>query len=248
MVEMAFGRCAVVTGAAGGIGRAIALRLAPQVERLVMLDRDEALLQESLASVRAIAHDATMVVVDCTSLDDVTNALADHHSIDILVNGVGSSARERATSFATSSPSLWDFVLQISLHSAMVCARAAIPGMQARRYGRIVNISSEAVYRPAPMMSEYAAAKAGVIGFTRALAVEVAGSGVTVNAIAPGLIRTATLDKVPADIIERARGEIPVGRLGEPEEIAHAVEFLTSPEAGYVTGQTLGVNGGRSFS
>jgi NAD(P)-dependent dehydrogenase (short-subunit alcohol dehydrogenase family) len=241
------GRTAIVTAAANGIGRAVALLLAAESARLILIDIESNRLAETVEEARALGSSVESAVVDCTSHAAVADSFGRFGPVDILVNGVGSSARERSCRFVDSQPEVWDFVHQVTLVTAMLCSRQVVSGMQQRRYGRIVNISSDAALRPPPMTAEYAAAKAGVIGFTRALAAEFGAHGITVNVVAPALISTRTLDVIPRALLESAKAEIPLGRVGTPEEVAYAIAFLASERASFITGQTLAVNGGRSF-
>lgn len=240
-------RTALVTAAAHGIGRAVALGLARQGYRLLLIDRDFDAVNATAKSARAFGMQVDVAIADCTSAAEVAAALTERDDLEILVNAVGGSAREQSCLFADSTPELWLAVHQVSLVSTMLCTRALVPGMQRRGYGRIVNIASDAALRPTARMAEYAAAKAGVIGFTRALASELARHGITANAVAPGLTDTRALDAIPPETLATALAEVPVGRIGTVEEVAHAVMFLASESAGYITGQTIAVNGGRSY-
>lgn len=165
--------------------------------------------------------------------------------VDILVNNVGQSARDRAAPFWHAGADLADFLVSICLHTAMDATREVVPSMRERRFGRIINIASDSAYIGSKSSTAYAAAKAGVIGFTRSLARELAEYRITVNAVAPGYIRTRAMDQLPAKFIEQAIAETPLGTLGSPEDIAHAVSYFASEGAGFVTGQSLIVNGGR---
>lgn len=248
MADQAFtGRHALVTAAAQGIGRAIAIGLAAGGCRLTLIDIEGDPLDVTAQQLREAGAEIDTLRIDCTDADAVATALDGQGPFDILINGIGSSARERSSLFDESKPEVWDFVHDVTLKSAMLCSRAVLPMMRARRYGRIVNISSDAALRPTSKMAEYAAAKAGVIGFTRAIASEFGAHGITCNAIAPGLIRTRALDAIPSSTLETAQREIPVGRLGIPEDVAFAALFLADERSGFVTGQTIAVNGGRSY-
>lgn len=240
-------RLAVITAAAHGIGRAVALGLAHDGCRLLLIDQDREALARTLEDVAAVGTQAHSMIIDCTSQADVEKSLRGIDDVAILINGVGGSARQRSCAFVDSSPELWLHVHQVSLVSAMLCARALVPAMQRRQYGRIVNIASDAALRPTAKMAEYAAAKAGVIGFTRALATELAPFGITANAVAPGLTATRAIEQIPPETLHTALADVPLGRVGTAEEVAHAVRFLAAEEAGYITGQTVAVNGGRSY-
>jgi acetoacetyl-CoA reductase/3-oxoacyl-[acyl-carrier protein] reductase len=241
------GRLAVVTGGAGGIGRACAQALAQEGARIALIDRDEVALGELTADLRGRGIDATPVRANLTSLDSIVEATREIErqagSIDILVNNVGQSGRERACYFTESDLSTFEFLLDINLRMTVWASRQVIGAMKARGWGRIINIASEAAFTGGPRSWDYAAAKAGVIGFTRALGREMAQSGITVNAIGPGLIRTTVFDTLLPEVQQEAIRATPMGP-GDPEDIANAVVFFARPASRHITGQTLLVNGG----
>lgn len=170
--------------------------------------------------------------------DKVVAALG---KIDILVNNAGIV---KDKSFVKMTSEMWDDVISVNLTGTFNCSKAVIDGMLERQYGRIVNISSVIGRMGNRGQANYAASKAGIIGLTQTLAKEFADKGVTVNAVAPGFIGTDMLKSVPAKIMENVLAQIPMGRLGKPEEVASAVSYLVSPEAGYITGQVIDINGG----
>jgi NAD(P)-dependent dehydrogenase (short-subunit alcohol dehydrogenase family) len=241
-------KLAVVTGSAQGIGRSIALRLAEDGADLVLMD----LLEEGIASaaelVREAGRRALAVKVDCTDDVQVGRAFARARSElgqpDILVNNVGQSARERNGDFHLSQPDRWRFVINVSLMTTLLCSRHVVADMRNRRAGKIVNISSDAAFAGAPGAAEYGAAKAGVVGFTRALAMELAPFGVNVNAVSPGTIGTDAMLAISSQVGQIVN-RVPLGRTGRPEEVAGVVAFLAGPDSDYMTGQTLLVDGGR---
>jgi len=243
------GGVAVVTGAASGIGRAIALRLASDGADVAVLDIDGDGLSSLGAEISALGRASLPIETDMLDRAAISRAFAavtDRFGpVDVLVNNVGQSAREKAAPFWEAGPDVADFLVRICLHTAMDACREVVPAMRLRRSGRIVNIASDSAYIGSKSAAAYAAAKAGVIGFTRSLSRELAEFGVTVNAIAPGYVRTRAMEQLPAAFIEQAIEETPLHRLGEPEEVAHAAAFFASEQAGYITGQTLIVNGGR---
>ncbi|WP_264214114.1 SDR family NAD(P)-dependent oxidoreductase [Leisingera thetidis] len=235
-------RVALITGGAGGIGAAAAAHLAAQGCRVAATDIDAEALAQLPEGILAIAADGTDPAAMAAALAQTEAELG---PVGILFNNLGQSAREQGSLFAESEEATWRFVLEISLVSAMRMARLAAPGMQARGWGRIINMSSDAAVCGDAGLADYAAAKMGVIGFTRALARELAPHGVTVNAVAPGAIRTRAHDRLAPEVLERIKAATPAGFVGAPEDVAAAVGFLASDGARFVTGQTLLIDGGR---
>ncbi|MFA5664549.1 SDR family NAD(P)-dependent oxidoreductase [Castellaniella sp.] len=244
------GRLAVVTGAANGIGRASAIHLARNGADLVLIDLQQDALAQVANEIAALGRRCSTRVVDCMDRSQITDAwdelVRDCGDVDILVNNVGQSARERASEFWCSEPETWDFILQLNLMSMMTFSRLAVPGMRERGRGKIVSIASEAAYMGSIGVADYAAAKAGIIGLTRSLARELAPFHVNVNAVCPGPIRTAAADRLP--IWEQYLKETPMAFAGDPQDIANVVVFFASDQSRYITGQSLIVNGGRWWS
>ena len=241
------GKTVVITGAAHGIGAATARRFLAEGARVAAIDREA----DGFADLQAQAEDGRLLAIagDCTDASALTEfharTLAAFGSVDVLFNNVGQSGRERAAEFHQSSEEVWRFVLEVSLFAAMRLSRLVAPGMRERGRGRIVNMSSDAAFVGDTGLADYAAAKMGVVGFTRALARELAPFGVTVNAVAPGAIRTRAHDKLAPEVIDRIKAGAPAGFIAEPEDVAGCVAFLASDDARYVTGQTLLIDGGR---
>ncbi len=242
------GRVAVITGAGNGIGAACARRLATDGATVALLDLDPTAAEAVAGEIRASGGQARAMAVDCTDRKAVEAAFAEIASslgpVDILVNNVGQSARDKMSDFVEADMDVLDMILDINLKSTILCARQVVGPMQARGYGRIVNMTSESAVNGSRKTWEYSAAKAGVIGFTRTIARELAADGITVNAVGPGATATRAMERIPADLLDRIKAGIPAGRLAEPDEIANAVAFFSGDQCAYVTGQTLLVNGG----
>ncbi|MEO1063682.1 MAG: SDR family NAD(P)-dependent oxidoreductase [Actinomycetota bacterium] len=244
------GQVAVVTGAASGIGRASAIRLAADGAELALLDIDERGLAETAAQIEADGGRAVPVRVDLLERDEIRAAFdavrAELGAVTILHNNAGGAASDGIRTFRKSTHEQWDRMTALNLRQAVDCTREVINPMVEARYGRIINTSSEMAFRTALGMTDYTAAKAGLLGFTRSLANEVGSYGVTVNAVCPGATRTPLAESMGEERLAQTLSQIPLGRLGEPEEIAHAVSFFASPGASYVTGEHLLVTGGRT--
>jgi acetoacetyl-CoA reductase len=239
-------KIAYVTGGMGGIGTAICQRLhkdgfkviagcGPSRDYVKWIDEQSALGYTFYASVGNVADwDSTVQAF--------TKAIAEHGKIDVLVNNAGIT---RDGTMHKMTFEQWDAVIQTNLGSCFNMSRAVIEGMRARKFGRIVNIGSVNGQAGQYGQVNYAAAKSGIHGFTKALAQEGASGGITVNAIAPGYIDTDMVRAVPANVLEKIVARIPVGRLGKASEIARGVLFLVADEGGFVTGSTMSINGGQ---
>ncbi len=239
---------ALVTGAANGIGRATALRFADDGYDLAIVDIEAEPLAEVANTIEAKGRRCYQHVVDCRDPAAIATVARDIEAaapVDILFNNVGQSGRERAAEFWQSDPDVWRFVIEISLLSTMHWSRQIVPAMRERRRGRIINMSTESAFYGDVGLVDYAAAKMGVIGFTRSLARELAPFHVTVNAVGPGAIRTRAHDRLPKETIDKVRNSVPMGFVGVPDDVAHVVSFLASDGARYVTGQTILIDGGR---
>ncbi|MFN3277162.1 MAG: 3-oxoacyl-ACP reductase FabG [Paracoccus hibiscisoli] len=239
------GKTALVTGASGGIGGAIAEALHAAGATVALSGTREAPLRDLAEKLGERAHVVTANLGDAESVLALPKAAGEAMgSVDILVNNAGIT---RDNLFMRMSDDEWAQVLDVNLTSTFKLSRAVLRGMMKARWGRIVNITSVVGATGNPGQGNYAAAKAGVVGMSKSLAYEVASRGITVNCVAPGFIATAMTDKLTEDQKGKILTQIPAGRMGGPEEIAAAVLYLASPEAGYVTGATLHVNGGMAM-
>jgi len=240
------GRVALVTGGTKGIGKAICMRLAGEGARVACIyghDR-EAAKEFHKAFVEQGCHGDVFQcdVAESDQVSDTVDFVAQlFGKIDILVNNAGITRDKTMAKMAVED---WHKVLQTNLSSCFYLCHAALPHMLAQQYGRIVNISSVIGLSGNIGQANYASAKAGLFGITKSLALETARKGITVNAVAPGFVRTEMTSTIPPEIMEKIVDRIPVRRFAEPEEIARVVSFLAAEESGYITGQLYGINGG----
>jgi len=235
-----------VTGAASGMGLGIARRLAADGNRVALLDLDGDSVTQAAAEIGDRAIAAKVDVTDRGGVDDaIARARAELGPVEILVTSAG---LDEFRSFNEITPDAWDRMLAVNLTGTFNCIQAALPDMLAAGWGRIVTISSSSAQSGAARMAHYVASKGGVIGLTKALAVELAPQGITVNTIPPGFIDTPMARRAEArgDLpsIDAVAAQTPVRRAGTPEDIAAACAFLCSEDAGYITGQQINVNGG----
>ena len=238
------GRVAIVTGASRGLGRAIALRFAAAGASVVAGAREHH-ADAVVGQIKENGGNAVAVTVDLTNVNSIATlgdtALEQYGRIDVLVNNAG-IARDQL--MVRMKPEDWDVVLATNLTAIFESCRCVLRTMVKQRSGRINNISSVVGQSGNPGQANYAASKAGMVGLSKSLAREVASRGITVNVVAPGMIDTDMTSSLPEAGRQAMLGQIPMGRLGTPEEIASAVHFLASDEASYITGQVVAVNGG----
>lgn len=239
-------RVVVVTGASRGIGRAIAVALAaPGHEIIVNYQSSQEAAEETVRAVEARGAQAYLCRFNVAEAQEVKDAfkeiVARHQRVDILVNNAGIT---RDNLVALMKPTEWDAVMDTNLKGMFLCSQAVVKPMMRQRFGRMVNVTSVVGVMGNAGQCNYAAAKAGIIGFTRSLARELVSRNITVNAVAPGYIETEMTSSMPDKAREALLTQIPAARVGTPEEVAAAVKFLVSDEAGYITGQVIHVNGG----
>ncbi len=239
------GRVAVITGAGSGIGRAIALRLAEDSAKIAIWDINLAGAEETAQMIRNAGGASIAVNADCSDKTAIKAAAdqtrAELGPIAILVNNAGIAP---FTPFLDTNDDLFDKVIRINLRGPWLVTKECLPDMLATRWGRVINITSSSVQTGSPSQGHYVSSKGGLVGMTKALALEFAASGVTVNMIPPGFIDTPMLRNAPVDV-EAFAQSLPMKRVGLPEDIAAAAAYLASEEASYITGQTISTNGGR---
>jgi 3-oxoacyl-[acyl-carrier protein] reductase len=239
------GRVALVTGASQGIGRGCALRLAKDGATVAAAARNQEKLNELVAEITAAGGKAAALALDVADEEQVRStlkaAIAQFGKVDILVNNAGITRDQLVMRMKRTD---WDAVLQTNLTSAYLCIQQVIGSMLKQRWGRIINITSVFGQMGQAGQANYAASKAGLIGLTMAIAREVGSRNITCNAVAPGFIETAMTAGLGDEFKQNAVKQIPLGRVGSPEDVAAAVAFLASDEASYITGHVLNVNGG----
>ncbi|MBR4127751.1 MAG: 3-oxoacyl-[Alphaproteobacteria bacterium] len=239
------GKCALVTGATGGIGRVIVKKLHDAGATVILTDMRQEALDEYAAELKERVFAFACNLGDPADIDAlVAKAEKAAGAIDILVNNAGLT---KDNLFMRMKDEDWNLVLNVNLTAGFRLARAAVRGMMKRRYGRIVSMASIVGVTGNPGQANYSASKAGMIAMTKCLAAEVASRGITANCVAPGFIKTAMTDALPEEAKEKLARNIPMARLGLPEDVANAVVFLASDEASYITGQTIHVNGGMAM-
>ncbi len=239
------GKSALVTGASGGIGGAIARALHGAGAAVALSGTREGPLRELAAELGGRAHVLVCNLGEAASVEALPKqAVAVMGSVDVLVNNAGVT---RDNLFMRMSDEEWQSVIDVNLTSTFRLCRGVLRGMMKARWGRIVNISSVVGATGNPGQANYAASKAGMVGMSKSLAAEVASRNITVNCVAPGFITTAMTEKLNEEQKARILTQVPAGRMGGADEIAAAVLYLASPEAGYVTGATLHVNGGMAM-
>lgn len=238
-------RTALITGASRGIGKACAMALAAEGHKVVLAARDAAKLEEVAVAIRGVGGEAHTVSLDLGALDAIPQAFAEAVGkagpIHILVNNAAITKDTLALRMKRAD---FEHVLDVNLTAAFVCMQQVLSGMMKERWGRIVNITSVVAQAGNPGQANYVASKAGLIGVTKSLAQEMASRNITVNAVAPGFIDTDMTQVLTQEQKDRILAAIPLKRMGSPAEVAAAVKFLTSDEAGYITGHVLNVNGG----
>lgn len=238
-------RTALVTGASRGIGKAVAKLLATAGHRVIVTARNVEKLEETAGEIRAAGGEAYVIAMDLGSAESISEAIGraakDFGRIDILVNNAGITKDGLAVRMKTAD---WDQVLKTNLTGAFVATQQVLQGMMRERWGRIVNISSVVGEMGNAGQANYVASKAGLIGLTKALAQEVGSRNITVNAVAPGFIETDMTHVLSQELKDKMVANTPLKRIGSPEDVAHAVKFLVSDEAAFITGHVLDVNGG----
>lgn len=242
------GKISIVTGSAMGIGKAIALRLARDGSDVVIVDIEEELLQKTAKEIQSIGRKSLFFKLDVRQYDQVKamvdEVLRTFDRVDILVNNAGILGPVAPVWEYPIED--WDRVMEVNMKGTFLCCKTVVPSMLKRKNGRIVNVSSLGGKESNPNMSAYCASKAAVIGFTKALAKEVAQQGIVVNCVTPSVIETRIAESLGEDIRKTLLQKIPMGRFGKPSEVAALVKFLASEDCGFSTGQCYDISGGRS--
>jgi 3-oxoacyl-[acyl-carrier protein] reductase len=241
-------RLAIVTGASRGIGKAVAIRLAKEGRHVVLMSRSQGPLDEVASQIASAGGKASVVTCDVGDSAQLAKAIEgvseQHGRLDILVNNAGITKDNLMLRMTDEE---WGSVISTNLTSAFVASRAAMRSMMKNRFGRIVNIGSTSGLMGNSGQANYAAAKAGLVGLSKTIARELGGKGVTCNVIAPGYIETDMTAVLPAEIKDKILGMVPVKRLGTVEDIAAAVSYVTSDDAGFLTGQVIAIDGGMTM-
>jgi 3-oxoacyl-[acyl-carrier protein] reductase len=245
MAGLLEGRVAVITGASQGIGKACALVLVEAGAQVALGSRNLSKLECVAKEIEALGGKALPLQLDVSNSESVSQGVArvleTWGKIEILVNNAGITKDNLVLRL---KPGDWEAVLKTNLDGAYHCIKAVLPGMVRQRYGRIINVTSVVAQAGNPGQANYVASKAGLIGLTKAVALEVASRNITVNAVAPGFISTAMTEKLSEEVHKRILSMIPLGRMGTDREVALGVRFLASEESGYITGHVLNINGG----
>jgi 3-oxoacyl-[acyl-carrier protein] reductase len=243
------GKVAIITGAGRGIGKAIAERLASEGADVVICDIDKEAAERTAEEIRSkYSVKAMAISADVANEGDVNSmveeTIKNFGRVDFLINNAGIT---RDSLLLRMSEEEWDKVIAVDLKSVFLCTRAVIRHMMRQKFGRIVNISSVIGLRGNVGQANYASAKAGIIGFTKSAARELAGRNITVNAVAPGYIQTEMTERLPQEVKEEMLKQVPLGRPGQPEDVAGVVAFLCSEDASYITGEIIRVDGGMAM-
>ena len=239
------GKVAVITGGASGIGEGVANLFASEGASVGIFDLDRAGAEKVAKKISIQGGRTAVAAGDVSSEADVKAGLGAIVSklgdVDIMVNNAGIDTVSELEGMSTE---MWDRMIGVHLRGTFLCTREVLPAMRRKKWGRIINLSSQLAHKGAPTMTHYVAAKAGIMGFTRSLAYEVAQEGITVNCVNPGPVNTPLLKGLPQDWLERKRKELPIGRFGEVDEIVPVFLLLASNEGSYFVGASLNVNGG----